>query len=244
MKQNLIMVLAAGLFVLSAASVASAQDGLGISVGYVSSASITKGPQDKSHSPLLNGIRVGASYDLNITKNFMFQPGLYYSYLTDKRKIGYDENPLVYVADLMNEHFMNIPLHFKYSFRISDEVTGLYIFAGPTMTIGLSSKSEVGIVEKESGEYLGSAKYDYYSRDISFKDITGMADKMIQAYLPMGAYRRFDIAMGAGIGVEIFDYLDVKLGYDWGLMNRMTGDAASDYKTHRNQFYVTAGVRF
>ena len=55
------------------------------------------------------------------------------------------------------------------------------------------------------------------------------------------AYKRFDILMGAGLGVELFGILNVTAGYDWGLFNQSKLDGV---KLHRNQFNVGLGISF
>ncbi|MGM9786810.1 MAG: outer membrane beta-barrel protein [Candidatus Cryptobacteroides sp.] len=243
MKANMMKAFVAGIILMSAAFSAAAQKGLGLSVGYVSSASITRDADgDRSASPLLNGLRVGASYDLNITRQFMFQPGVYYSYLTDRRQLGVIEIGDYYIADLVNEHFLNMPLHFKYNFEISDAVTGLYVFAGPTLTVGLSATSDIGVANKNSSDYIGNAEFNYYTGAFSC-DMGSISQNQLKDYFESQTFRRFDVVMGVGIGLEILDYLDVKLGYDWGLVNRLA-NTDTDSLIRRSQFYVTAGVRF
>lgn len=243
MKANMMKAFVAGIFMISMAFSAAAQKGLGLSVGYVSSASITRDADgDRSASPLLNGLRVGASYDLNITRQFMFQPGVYYSYLTDRRQLGVIEIGDYYIADLVNEHFLNMPLHFKYNFEISDAITGLYLFAGPTLTVGLSATSDIGVANKNSSDYIGDAEFNYYTGAFSC-DMGSISQNQLKDYFESQTFRRFDVAMGVGIGLEILDYLDVKLGYDWGLVNRLA-NADTGSLIRRSQFYVTAGVRF
>ncbi|MGM9735426.1 MAG: porin family protein [Candidatus Cryptobacteroides sp.] len=237
---------AAGILMISVAFSASAQKGLGLSMGYVTSASITKDADgDRTASPLLNGLRVGASYDFNLTRRLMFQPGVYYSYLTDKRQLGVIEIGDYYIADLVNEHFLNIPLHFKYNFEVSDTITGLYLFAGPTLTVGLSATSDIGVANKNSSDYIGGADFNYYTKELTLDlaSVSQTTKNELTEYFDNQAFRRFDVAMGIGIGLEILDYLDVKLGYDWGLMNRLASADDGNF-VRRSQFYVTAGVRF
>ena len=62
--------------------------------------------------------------------------------------------------------------------------------------------------------------------------------------LPEGKIRRFDVLLGASVGADFFDVLEVRLGYDWGLVNRYKGEVANDFNMKRGQFTLTAGVRF
>lgn len=62
--------------------------------------------------------------------------------------------------------------------------------------------------------------------------------------LPESKIRRFDVLVGASLGADFFEILEVRLGYEWGLINRYKGDVARDLKMRRGQFVLTAAVRF
>ena len=60
-------------------------------------------------------------------------------------------------------------------------------------------------------------------------------------------YGRFDIKFGVGAGVTFMDKLNVKLGYNIGMLNRYTGEQLSkEYKlsTHTGVFFIGVGVNF
>jgi hypothetical protein len=50
--------------------------------------------------------------------------------------------------------------------------------------------------------------------------------------------------LGASIGADFFDVLEVRLGYDWGLINRYKKDIAEDLKMRRGQFNLSVAIRF
>ena len=62
--------------------------------------------------------------------------------------------------------------------------------------------------------------------------------------LPEGALRRFDVMLGASIGADFFEVLEVRLGYDWGLINRYKKEIAQDLKMRRGQFNLLVAIRF
>lgn len=62
--------------------------------------------------------------------------------------------------------------------------------------------------------------------------------------LPEGSLKRFDVMLGASVGADFFNKLEVRLGYDWGLVNRYRKELADDLKMRRGQFNLTVGVRF
>jgi hypothetical protein len=50
--------------------------------------------------------------------------------------------------------------------------------------------------------------------------------------------------LGASVGAHFFHVLEVRLGYDWGLINRYRKDIADLYSMRRGQFTLSAGIRF
>ena len=55
---------------------------------------------------------------------------------------------------------------------------------------------------------------------------------------------RFDVMIGGGVGIDLFKFLTVKAGYDYGLLNRLKGDIAQTSSMNRSQFYVAVGINF
>ena len=51
--------------------------------------------------------------------------------------------------------------------------------------------------------------------------------------------QRFDVMLGAGVGLEFNDMIRFQVGYDWGMLNRYN---SNNYTVKRNQ--LTAGVAF
>jgi hypothetical protein len=90
--------------------------------------------------------------------------------------------------------------------------------------------------------------YNIYSGKMGTEGMKGdwnMSDWMVESgMLPEGRLQRFDVMMGAAVGVDFFDLLEVHLGYDWGLLNRYRKDKADDMKMHRNQFTLSVSIRF
>ena len=55
-------------------------------------------------------------------------------------------------------------------------------------------------------------------------------------------YGRFDVMLGGGVAVEFFDMVRFNVGYDYGLVNRYTGDG--DMTRHRSQFNIGVAYLF
>ena len=76
-----------------------------------------------------------------------------------------------------------------------------------------------------------------------FKDFHN-AGRSTSGYKLFILLKRYDVMMGAAIGVDLFDLLEVHMGYDWGLINRYRGNVADELKMTRNQFTLSVGIRF
>ena len=70
-----------------------------------------------------------ADYDIHIKKRFYLTPGLYWSY---RAALGDSTAEGVYVSELLQENFLNVPIHAKWKFDIKPEKFGMYIYVGPT----------------------------------------------------------------------------------------------------------------
>ena len=73
--------------------------------------------------------QLGADYDIHIKKRFYLTPGLYWLY---RAALGDSTAEGVYVSELLQENFLNVPIHAKWKFDIKPEKFGMYIYVGPT----------------------------------------------------------------------------------------------------------------
>lgn len=95
-----------------------------------------------------------------------------------------------------NSHYLAIPVNVTYSLPLLD-VLDAFVYAGPQFNIGLSSKTE--------GKLLSvSTEIDNYGDN--------------------GTLNRFDVSIGAGLGVEVCDLVRVNFGYNWGLVDLSKSD--------------------
>lgn len=111
-----------------------------------------------------------------------------------------------------NESYLEVPVMAKYDFDFASD-TRFFAYAGPTLSFGLTSK----VKEKNSG-----------------------STTVVNCYGADSNYGRFDLLIGLGVGVDLLDHYRVKVGYNYGLVNRYTGSA--DLKLHRSE--VTIGVAY
>lgn len=140
----------------------------------------------------MNGFYVGASYELYLGSGFSFEPGVYYEYSLKVISNGVDIiiEGTDFLSRTVSSHYLNIPWNFYY-YPLVGTIFDVFAYAGPQLKIGLASQS--------TEEYLNSdaVKLDNYG------DVKG----------------RLDLGMGLGAGIDILDFVRVKFGYAWGLVN-------------------------
>lgn len=223
---------------------ADAFRGIGITFGYVNSnyRTLDLATDESTTSGLLHGFTIGLTKDFSLLPHALyFQTGLNYYYQNDPRNENDDDAGLRIVGD-REEHHVGIPLRLKYDLHLLDRV-GLTFDAGPTLLMGLSSKFKY---KTKLGDNVLGVDYNLYNGKL---DSTGEASVLREwmertGMYPEGRIGRFDVMLGASVGAHFFHVLEVRLGYDWGLINRYRKDIADLYSMRRGQFTLSAGIRF
>lgn len=191
---------------------------LGVGVGY-NLLNTTQKLADESDDDSLNGFYIEATYDFNFLEAKWGSLGIQpgLRYSFAGETESEDMSGLTTRASL-TEHYLDIPVNVKYSYDIMPSTLKAYAFAGPVFSCGLASSLKVKANDS-------SVKTNNY------KDTE---------------YGRFDIKLGLGAGVTLMEKFDVKLGYNFGLFNRYTGEQIDNfkYKTHTGVFYVGVGFNF
>ncbi len=201
----------------------------GIHAGYVKSTYRTSvGNGATSYGEAMNGFEVGFDRTFKVARGIIaVDYGLNYTYLRSKDDF-YNVN-MKYV-----NHYLDIPVHLQLGIPLMG-VARIFAYGGPKFVLGLSSKM------KTEMEVMGTT-YDvtYNCYKGSFKT-SGLDESDLTFSDNMPRYKRPDIMMGVGGGVELLNLLTIKAGYEWGLLNLSKTDAL-DIK--RNQFVVSAGISF
>ena len=83
-----------------------------------------------------------------------------------------------------------------------------------------------------------------YSGKIKTEGLPEGSEGSLSGQLPSSVMSRFDVMIGGGVGIDLFKFLTVKAGYDYGLLNRLKGDIAQTSSMNRSQFYVALGINF
>ena len=152
-------------------------------------------------------------------------------------------NEWIYILHGLSVYY--IPeLRIKYTFDIIPAL-GVYVFAGPTLSLGLAANTKISF----TGEALGNtmtfdARYNSYTGKIKSENIPEESLDQINRYLPQTRMNRFDVLMGGGIGLNLVKFVTVKGGFDYGLLNRFNEDMADAGTLNRMQFYISVGVMF
>jgi hypothetical protein len=224
--------------------------GIGLTFGYVNSnyRTVDLATDEPTTTPLLHGFTAGITKDFTLLRHALyFQTGLNYIYQDDSRnetiKMPGTDLALRLVGD-REEHHLGIPLRLKYDLHLLDRV-GLTFDAGPTLLMGLSSKYQY---KTKLGDNVLGVDYNLYNGklnstgDASGFDLEGWMEQ--SGMYPEGRLGRFDVMLGASVGAHFFHVLEVRVGYDWGLINRYRKDIADLYSMRRGQFTLSAGIRF
>lgn len=110
-------------------------------------------------------------------------------------------------------HSLSVPVHFAYGVDLGYGVK-VFPFAGPHINFGLASNTITGIGNT-------STKFDNYSDD--------------------GNINRFNLALAAGVGVDILETVRIKFAYNWGLLDLHQSD---DVKLTNTNWQIGAAFLF
>ena len=208
-------------FILVAAAMFIAVDAkaqLGVGVGY-NLLNTTATLADESDDESLNGFYVEATYGINFLNKRWGTLGIEPGLrYTFGAEAEQEEVLGIKTRASLTEHYLDIPVHVKYGYEVLPSKLSVHAFAGPVFSVGLAStiKASVDNTTVKTNNYEDSD------------------------------YGRFDLKIGLGAGVTIAERFNIKVGYNFGLLNRYTGEQVDDYKykAHTGVFYVGAGFNF
>lgn len=167
-----------------------------------------------------NGFYFGGDYNIKLGKGFGIAPGVEWIYVMDNNVKNFDALVATVKGETkFKEHYINVPVDVNWGIDL--KILRVYVFAGPTFSFNVSSKT------KATAGALGKE----VTKEYDTKDL-------------FGEYKNFDLMLGGGVGVDLFNKIRVKCGYDWGLMNRGNSDGAGDLELHRQQLRVGVGFIF
>ena len=193
---------------------AEASAQIGLGLGAHLFNSVQKEASQKNSNEL-NGLFVEATYDINFLEKLWGNLGIQPG-LRFSYAGSFDRAELFGVPSKSSwdETYLDIPVFVKYSQDFS--AWDFFVFAGPVFSYGLTSNSKTTV------------------NDVSTK---------INVYEGDPEYSRFDLKLGVGVGITGLDHFNVKVGYNFGMLNRYTGsDRDLTYRT--GVFYIGVGYLF
>jgi hypothetical protein len=254
---------------------ASAKAQFSIGVGYANEKVISKtsvldlGTGIKGYSweksrTHLDGFYVEASYDWEFTEMgpgvFTLQPGVRYTMLTSlisstKSRASKDgEKYSASSQSRYNNHLLDIPVNVKYSYDFVPGTVKAYVFAGPVLSLGLVANNVLdetynvlvnGKLEKQRvvetcNVYNGKYIVKTYNQETKKYDVEKQQDDLYKLY------NAFDLKFGLGAGVTLCEEVDIKFGYNIGLLNRsfIKKDDLYKYSAHSNIMYFGVAYNF
>ena len=209
MKKIFSTLLAASLMLIGTQAFAQGS----INAGYLNSTqSFQKGDSENS-----NGAYVGASYNIGIAGGLGIAPGIYYSLIANSKGTAASVLGIpVSGSTKFREHAINVPVYLNWGTDLARD-SRFFVYAGPTLQYGLSSKTKGAVSVGSSG---ADSTFDNY------KD---------------GNQNPFNVYLGGGIGITVAG-IQVSVGYDYGMMNLYKGDNAVQSK--RSNIKIGVGFAF
>ena len=120
----------------AAAAAVSAFGQIGVGVGYMNKNELTATKGGSSSNIDYGGFYAGVDYTLPISGAFSVTPGVVLSFPAHKEE-------LLGVSSTTSETYLDVPVMFNYGFKLAG-IIGIYPYAGPTLSLGLASKTKTG----------------------------------------------------------------------------------------------------
>ncbi|MBO4469696.1 MAG: PorT family protein [Bacteroidales bacterium] len=200
---------------LVAVAATSAFAQISVGAGYLANtqkSSYTSGSTTTTTTTPQSGFYAGADYTLDMGQGLGLAAGLKASLLSDTHTttiLG------ISGTTKTTEIYLGVPVQFNYSYALSNDLR-LFALAGPTFSLGLSSKSK-------------------FTNNVN-DDVT-----ITDNYGDDSDYKKFNVLLGAAAGVDVMNTIRIKVGYDLGLLNR---SAADNTKVNDAQWYVGVAYLF
>lgn len=227
MKKLFASLLAASMMLAGTNAFAQISVGFGY-LGSPEKLSATK--MDLSKSFYMNGLYAGFDNTIQFDPNMGMSVGVYYVYSAASASQMFDYLELIenFAKGSLDEHYINVPINLVFGTDVNEGLRA-FIFAGPTVSCGLSSKVKANVLDLLKFKVSDNYKHDYFER--------------------------FDLMFGGGIGFDINSTIRIKAGYDYGLFNRIgegltiknkTGEEviATNQNANLHRSQVTVGISY
>lgn len=185
-----------------------------VGAGYVNSTLASKAGNTKTTTPA-NGFYAGASFNIPVSGAFGVAPGVTYEFLASSKESSFAG--IASAKGTTTEHYVGIPIMLNYNLALANDLS-IVPFLGPTIQCGLASNTKL------EGAIAGAG-----------------ASTKVDNYGDKSTYGRFDVLLGGGVAFD-FNALEVKVAYNYGMLNRYTGEG--DASTHRSEVTLGFGYKF
>jgi len=203
---------------LVAAAATSAMAQFSVGAGYLNQTAkttTTVSSSSSSSSVTSQGFYVGADAAYTLGYGLAVVPGIYYGYLTNSNA---SSAVVASASARTNSHYIAVPVNVKYGVGLG-EMLNAFVYAGPQFELGIASKTTTTV------------------------NALGTSSSTLDNYGDNGSLNRFNISLGAGIGVDVAEMIRVNFGYHYGLLNMYKG-SSDNVKTHNSYWSVGAAFLF
>ena len=229
MKKKFLVILVAVMFTASYANAQLSVGGrLGLNLTTVSTRDFDgKKPHKDDRYKFKPGFQIGAVADYALSNELSIQPGLIFSQLGYKKKIGKTDAKVV-----TNLNYIQLPANLMYKL----DVSGFKLFAqaGPYLGIGINGK-----VKMWDGDGKRVKKEDIPFAEDDWDKIKFGGDENKHNF------KALDFGFGVGAGIQ-FNEIQIALSHSFGLLNAdHKSDFGNDKSSTRNHcFAITATYLF
>ena len=213
----------------------------------------------------LDGFYVEAAYNWEFKTlskgSLSLQPGLRYTYGVLKESKAYTKAVTDEARSKsrsktnISDHTLDIPVNLKYSYEFVPGAVKAYAFAGPVLSFGLAcnlldyTKTNTTVDGEVTRYGTSYSKVNLYNgRDVTKEgnDIEEKLEIQKDQDSDLREFDMFDLKLGLGLGVTLAEKVDVKFGYNIGLLNRaaIKADDGDRYKAHTNVLWFGVAYNF
>lgn len=244
MKKILSIVLMTVIFAGSAYAQITVTAGYGLATH---TAKIKSGSVTEKEDPLnMSGIYVGASYEFGLLSkswgDLSINPGLTYSFYGKTIEAESEEISGVKITakEARYDHNIDVPVNVKYSYNILPGKLKLSGYAGPVFSFGLAATQ---VSKATAGDDWGVERVNLYTGSVKTKSVVA-GEKNSEKVKGEGTdYSMFDLKLGIGVSANLFETVDVYIGYNIGLLDRYT-EPKSDVRAISHTNVLQVGVAY
>lgn len=221
------------------ATIVHAQD-TPVSFGVKTGLNLSNANSDNYDTDLKIGYNVGFTMNIALPVNGLsIMSGLEFTTKGLKDISQTQQGITIKILTTADAMYLQVPVHLGFKADISRDAK-IIVRGGPYFAYGIGGKTkQEGLSIKSDGR---TVTLDYNSMldwfESEGQDISGIK-KEIDTFDSDQGLKRFDIGIGAGIGIE-FSSVSATIGYDLGLVN-----ISRDSDPYKNQnIYLSLGYRF